>query len=423
MTTLTAAPPLKTPPFHLTGNYAPVSDEVTLHDLQVTGALPPELNGTYVRNGPNPRNGPTPIWFLGQGMLHGVRLQAGRALWYRNRWIDALTTSNTHVVRHAGKLLALVETARPVVVSDELETLGPCDFDGALTHGMTAHPKTCPSTGELLFYTYSLEPPFLTHYRADPSGELTATVPIQVGKATYMHDFAITPRHALFFDLPVLFNGWREPMPIQWSDTYGARIGVLPRYGGGGDVRWFTITACTISHTVNAYEEGNRIILDVVRGPRLEAPTCLYRYTLDLRTGEAQEARLDSLHVDFPRIDDRLTGQPHRYVYALELRDIVNGAPTSSLLRKFDLATHRSVAHDFGPGRVGGEAIFVPRLQSSDEDDGYAITYVYDGNRNASELIVLDAADFGAPALATVLLPRRVPYGIHANWFPTGKAE
>jgi carotenoid cleavage dioxygenase-like enzyme len=129
-----------TQPFHLTGNYAPVMDETTAFDLPVSGTLPADLNGTYVRNGPNPRTGPTPIWFLGQGMLHGVRLENGRASWYRNSAIEGPTTSNTHVIRHAGKVLALVETAAPVEVNDELETLGRFDFAGRLPNGMTAHP-------------------------------------------------------------------------------------------------------------------------------------------------------------------------------------------------------------------------------------------------------------------------------------------
>ncbi|AUX47324.1 carotenoid 9,10-9',10' cleavage dioxygenase [Sorangium cellulosum] len=418
MTTTTSAASPEPLPFHLTGNFAPVLDELTVHDLEVTGTLPPELTGTYVRNGPNPRNGPSPIWFLGQGMLHGVRLERGRARWYRNRWIDAPTTSNTNIVRHAGKMLALVETAPPVAVSDELETLGAFDFAGGLTRGMTAHPKICPSTGELLFFTYSLQPPFVTYYRADTSGALVQSEPIQVGSPTYMHDFAITKRYALLLDLPVLFNGWRTPMPIQWSDDYGARIGVLPRDGRGDQVRWFPIAPCSIVHTANAYEEGGTIVLDVVRAPRLDGPSQLFRYTLDLERGVAHEAPLDARHVEFPRIDERRTGSAHRYVYALELCDIVNGIPTDCVLRKYDVTTGRCTVHDFGPGRVSGECIFVPRTPGSGEDDGYALCYVHDRDRNTSDLVVLDAADFAAPALATVALPRRVPYGIHGNWFP-----
>jgi carotenoid cleavage dioxygenase-like enzyme len=232
-----------------------------------------------------------------------------------------------------------------------------------------------------------------------------------------MHDFAITERHALFFDLPVLYNGWRSPMPIQWSEDYGARIGVMPRAGHGDAVRWFPITPCSIVHTVNAFERGDTIVLDVVRAANLSAPTHLFRYSLDLRTGGVDEMALDSLHVEFPRIDDRRTGLPYRYAYALELHDVVNGAPTTSVLRKYDLFTGTSVSHDFGPGRVAGECVFVPRSPGSDEDVGYAIAYFYDQQRDVSDLVIFDAHDFAAPAIATVALPARVPYSIHGNWF------
>jgi carotenoid cleavage dioxygenase-like enzyme len=404
-------------PFHLSGNYAPVSEEITAEDLEVIGRLPATLTGTYVRNGPNPRHGPTPMWFLGQGMLHGVRLEGGRARWYRNRWVDAPTTSNTHIVRHAGRTLALVETAAPVAIGAQLETLGAFDFDGALTRGMTAHPKTCPTTGELQFFAYALEAPHLSYYRADAAGALIQAEPLQVGSPTYMHDFAITERFVLFYDLPVLYHGWRAPRPIQWSPDYGARIGVLPRAGRASELRWFDIAPCFISHTVNACEDGEHIVLDVVRGLGLEAPTQLVRHTLDLRSGTAAERVLDPRHIEFPRIDDRRTGRPCRYAYALELRDVVNGAPTHSVPRKFDLATGQSTVHDLGPGRVGGELVFVPAAADAGEDEGYAIGFVYDRARDTSELIVLDAANFAAPALARVKLPVRVPFGIHGNWF------
>jgi carotenoid cleavage dioxygenase len=419
MTTATppAAPPAAATPFHLAGNYAPVHEEFTTGELEVSGTLPAELTGTYVRNGPNPRHAPSPIWFLGQGMLHGVRLEAGRALWYRNRAIAAATTSNTSIVRHAGRLMALVETAPPVAVSAELETLGPFDFDGRLVRGMTAHPKICPTTGEMLFFDYGVEAPHLVFHRADAAGRLLGSEPIRVGAPTYMHDFAITERHVLFLDLPLLFNGWRSPMPLQWSADYGARIGVLPRDGRGQEVRWFPIAPCTISHTVNAYEADDRtIVLDVVRGPAPEQPSSQHREALGLGSGSVGERARDVLHGEFPRIDDRRTGLRHRHVYTVELRDIVGGAPTDSALRKYDLETGTSVVHDLGAGRVGGECVFVPKAAGAAEDEGYAIAYVYDSARDRSELVVIDAADFAAPSLARVALPTRVPYGFHGNW-------
>ncbi len=212
-------------PFHLRGNYAPVPQEVTAFELRVHGAIPRELSGLYVRNGPNPKAGPSPHWFLGDGMLHGVALVDGRAAWYRNRWVrtrafveDArwlgedgtrdvtVGKANTHVIAHAGRLLALVETSLPTEVTKELETIGCFDFGGRLTTGMTAHPKVCPRTGELHFFAYSFMPPFLTYHRAEADGRLVQSADIDVPGPTMIHDFAITERHVLVMDLPFVFD-------------------------------------------------------------------------------------------------------------------------------------------------------------------------------------------------------------------------
>ncbi len=153
---------------------------MTTFDLPVEGAITRELNGWYLKNGPNPRN-ETPHWFTGDGMIHGVRLENGRAAWYRNRWVRTesfdeplllynsfdeplllynddgtrnlhASVANTNVVNHAGKTLALVESSLPYQITNELETLGVYDFGGKLADSMTAHPKICPRTGELHFF-------------------------------------------------------------------------------------------------------------------------------------------------------------------------------------------------------------------------------------------------------------------------------
>ncbi|MFJ6186462.1 carotenoid oxygenase family protein, partial [Streptomyces sp. NPDC092295] len=135
-------------PYHV-GHYTPVTDEIDGFDLTVTGTLPPELTGRYLRTGTNPRPGEDPgHLFTGNGMLHGVRLRDGRAEWYRNRWVRTskfagkrlrnedgsvdLTAvgANTHVIAHADKLLALTESGFPYEVTGELGTVGPCTFGG-----------------------------------------------------------------------------------------------------------------------------------------------------------------------------------------------------------------------------------------------------------------------------------------------------
>ncbi len=171
-------------PFHLSGSYAPIFDDVTLTDLPVTGAIPTASCRRFSRIGSNPKSGTSPHGFMGNGMLHGVRLENGRSVWYRNRSVrtpllddpsaadirpDGTTDmiaslASTHVIRHAGRILALEEGHFPWIVSPELETVGPHVLGGKLRTAMTAHPRVCPVTGELLSFGYSPLPP-----RASPS--------------------------------------------------------------------------------------------------------------------------------------------------------------------------------------------------------------------------------------------------------------
>ena len=433
-------------PFHLRGNYAPVREEVTAFDLPVDGAVPRELRGRYVRNGPNPKTGTSPHWFVGDGMLHGVELRDARATWYRNRWVrtrafveDAparspegvrdltVAVANTHVIAHAGRIFALVETSFPTEVTPELDTRGGFDFGGRLTTGMTAHPKLCPRTGELHFFGYGYMPPFLTYHRADAQGQLVQSEVIAVPGPTMIHDFAITERHVVFMDLPVVFDlelALAGRMPYRWSDDHGARLGVMPRGGTNADVRWFGIAPCYVFHPLNAFEDGEALVLDAVRYDELWRPGVsgfaearLHRWRIDLTAGGVREDALDDRVIEFPRCDDRRVGLPNRYGYAV---DTGRGADANSgtALIKYDLRTGRSSSHDFGAHRIPGEGVFVPASSGAGEDEGWVLTYVYDGGRDVSDLVILDAADFGAKPVATIALPRRVPFGFHGSWIP-----
>ena len=157
---------------YLEGIHAPLTGEFTLTELPVSGTLPGGLDGRYLRIGPNPLKPPNPAvhhWFTGDGMVHGVRIRDGRALWYRNRWIrsDAVAaglevapvpapprrtrgTVNTHVIGHAGRTWALVEAGTaPVVLSADLDTQAYDAFADTLAGPYSAHPHRDPATGEL----------------------------------------------------------------------------------------------------------------------------------------------------------------------------------------------------------------------------------------------------------------------------------
>jgi carotenoid cleavage dioxygenase-like enzyme len=425
-------------------NYAPVTDELTEFDLPVEGAIPAELDGWYLRNGPNPRQA-TAHWFTGDGMIHGVRIEGGRAAWYRNRWVRTdsfkedfplynadgtrnlrASVANTHVVTHAGKTLALVESSLPYEISNDLETLGAYDFGGNLVDSMTAHPKICPTTGELHFFGYgSIFEPYVTYHRADANGELTINRPLDVKGHTMMHDFALTAEHVVFMDLPLVFNldvaiKGEGDMPYRWSDEYGARLGVMRRNDPFGPVRWFDIDPCYVFHVANAFEttsaRGTIIAVQAVRYPELwrdtggfDANGALWSWTIDLQTGTVTERQLDDRAVEFPRIDDRLATLPARY--AVSVGD--------GCLVRYDLTTGDAVEHAFGtaqsPGGPG-EAVFVPGSGTADESNGWYIGYVYDPARDGSDLVIIDASDFAAQPVARIKLPHRVPYGFHGNW-------
>ena len=428
-------------PFWLTGNFAPVFTEHTDDQLKVTGTIPPELNGRYLRNGPNPKNSDSAHWFLGDGMIHGVEIRDGRANWYRNRFVQTpyykdqdanvlnslpdkqKSIANTHIIAHAGKILALEELHFPYELTPELETVGPYDFGGKLKTGMTAHPKICGETGELLFFAYGIVPPFMTYHRVSADGELVLSQEIEVGGATMVHDFNITRNYVIFMDLPLVWDlagGATDPgMPLRWDDDYPARLGVMPR--DGGDVTWYDIDPCYVYHPVNAYEDGDRIVIDVchrdhhMKAHAEEAPPLLRRWEIDQASGRVTETPIDDRPVEFPRVAEHLVGLKHRYSYMAELSDV---GPVGRAIRKYDMQAGTSTACTLPAGQTAGEPVFIPAANSRAEDDGYLMMYVHKPETNTSDLVILSAQDVDGEPLARIHLPARVPAGFHGYWAP-----
>lgn len=433
-------------PWHLKGNYGPVSDELTVNDLPVTGAIPPGLAGRYLRNGSNPKTGYAEHWFFGDGMVHGIRLEGGKAKWYRNRYVrttkwdkglDAMdaeamfdptaSAANTHVLVHAGRIWALEEGHLPWELSPELDTIGCDDFGGTLTTAFTAHPKLCPETNELHFFGYGAMPPYVTYHVLDANGQLAHSAEIVTAKGTMMHDFMITRDHAIFMDLPVVFDLDRIAKglpPIAWDDDYGARIGILPRSGTNADVRWFEVDPCYVFHPLNAYVDGDTVVCDVGRHATMWRnsmddfpPSYLWRWTFDMTSGKVTETQLDDVSHGFPRVDERKIGLAHRYGWAVTPRDGTAGDfNTAGALTRYDVMAGTSSTHDFGPTAHPGEFVFVPDGDAAGEDEGWAMGLVYDDATDTSDLVILDATDMNAAPVARVHLPRRVPFGFHGSW-------
>ncbi|HVM39629.1 MAG TPA: carotenoid oxygenase family protein [Acidimicrobiia bacterium] len=440
----------------LTDNFAPVTEEVTATDLTVTGTIPEDLVGRYLRNGPNPIGAVDPStyhWFTGTGMVHGVRLRDGKAEWYRNRWVRSpevaealgeeappspygddvrIFASNTNVIGHAGTTLAIVEAgAPPIELTYDLDTVGPTDFQGTLEHPFSAHPKRDPITGELHVVTYFWAwGEKLRYLIVGTDGKVRHSVDVPVPGSPMVHDTAITETYAVLYDLPCTFDLEAAmagaSLPYRWNPDYGARVGLIPREGQAEDVRWFEVEPCYVFHPLNAYDTPDgKVVLDHVRWPRIfdtdhtgpsEGPTRLERWTIDPAADKVIEETLDDRAQEFPRHDERILGRRHRYAYSAAL-DFGTGFGHGAAI-KYDLASGRTEVRDFGPGRATGEMVFVPRSADALEDDGWLISFVHDRASDRSDLVILHAQDFGGDPVAVVHLPQRVPFGFHGNWVP-----
>ena len=443
-------------PSHLLGNGRPVSEEQTLQDLKVNGTLPRELDGRYMRNGPNPLSGTSEHPFFGDGMLHAIRLRDGKAEWYRNRYVQTpfiqnpdvnvmdpavmmdmkSSKANTHIVGHGGKFLALEEGHFPYVVDGDLNTVGATDFGAQLTGSFTAHPKFCPVTGEMLAFGYSAMPPYLRYLRVSADGELVQTENITVGGPTMMHDFNITQNYVIFMDLPAVFNlelAMQGEMPIRWDEDYPARLGVMPRNGTDAQVTWYEINPCYVFHPMNSYEDGDKIVLDVARFPymwresTMDFPSPdLWRWVIDTATGKVTEEQIDDRPAEFPRVADHVVGLEHRYGYMMSQSfddaDARNPSEAQGAILKYDRETGQRMDIELKKGQTCGEPVFAPAENPKSEDDGYLMTYIYDAGTDSSQFVVYDAASMDNSPVASVDLPR-IPNGFHGSWVPASVAD
>ena len=449
---------------YLNGAMEPVFDERDDVRLRVSGELAAGLQGTFLRNGPNPQFAPTGVYhpFDGDGMLHAVTFDDGDVR-YRNRWIvsrglsaerergmalfggmvqfklpepDVIAvagviknTGNTHTIRHAGRTFAMLEACLPTQIADDLSTVGECDFGGKLSGPFTAHPKVDPYSGEMISFGYSPFPPYLRYYVVSPDGELVHNVGIDLDVPVMVHDFVVTEHFTIFFDSPAVFQtsalSRGEPL-VRWEPERGTRIGVMPRFGDGGSIRWFDVDNQYVVHFFNAWEDGSTVH---IAAPRTNSmPDALatadplgaegplpWRWSIDLDRGAVTDAQIDDVEGEFPRVNDLRATRPTRYLYN-------NPAETWGMsfdfngVVKYDLETGLSTRHRYSPNEIAGEHVFAPNPDGVDEDDGWLLSMVIDRATRETDLVVLDAKNVAADPIARVHMPRRVPIGFHVSW-------
>ena len=439
---------------YLSENFAPVVDEITAFDLPVAGQLPKSLNGRYLRNGPNPFgavDASTHHWFLGDGMVHGIRLRDGKAEWYRNRyvgsdrvaaqlgrpisgpnWNGGDTGANTNVGGFAATTWAMVEAGgAPVELTYDLDTVARNDFFGTLPGPFTAHPKYDPRSGELHAMAYGAGKWFdhTQYIVVGTDGRVRRTVDVPMGMSM-LHDMALTERYAVVFDFPAVVDLDRafagERFPISWKPDYGSRIGLLPREGEASDIVWIDAPICYSFHPLNAYDRADgTLVIDLCvydkmadndrLGPFGDALPRLERWEVSPTARTISVTVIDDSPQEFPRTANSVGTVEHRYGYVAGV-----GQDRLGDTIKHDLQTGARTSWNWGPGWGAGEPVFVARSADEGgdgaEDDGWLVTYTHAQDASAANFVVLDAQDVARGPVATVTMPQRIPYGFHGNW-------
>ncbi|WP_072690817.1 carotenoid oxygenase family protein [Rhodococcus marinonascens] len=462
-----------------TGAWRPQTTEWDAPDLElVAGEIPTDLDGVYLRNTENPVRPSIGRYhpFDGDAMVHLVGFRDGKAF-YRNRFVrtDGLRAeeeaghalwagiserpskslredgwgargrmkdaSSTDVVVHAGTAITSFYQCGDLYRMDPLtlEDQGKANWHGKFPSeaGVSAHPKVDENTGEMLFFNYGTDAPYMHYGVVDPDNRLVHYVDIELPGPRLPHDMSYTENYAILNDFPLF---WDENIlrgggyAARFHPHLPTRIGVIPRRGASHEIRWFEAAPTYVLHWANAYEDGDEIVLDgyFQDNPEPQAPvdasyyerlsrflsldnmqTYLHRWRLNLRTGQVSEQRLSDRISEFPMINGRRSGRRHRYTYA------ATGAPGVFLLDglvKHDTETGKEEQYRFDDGVFGSETAMAPSVGSAAEDDGYLITLTTDVANDRSECLIFDAANVTVGPIARLRLPERIASGTHSTW-------
>ena len=460
---------------YLNGAWTPLHEEVTASELEVIeGAIPTDIDGVYLRNTENQLHQPLGRHhpFDADGMIHQIEFCGGKAS-YRNRFVrtrcfeaeqgaggslwgglmdgPGVSTrpgfgahgglkdaSSTDIVVHGGKAISTFYQCGEGYVLDP-ETL---EQEGVAPwvplDGVSAHPKVDDRTGELMFFNYSTHAPYMHYGVVDAAGRMTNYQPIPLPGPRLPHDMAFSANWSILNDMPMFWDVELLKRGIHASRMHAglpARFGLIPRHGTSADIRWFDAAPTYVLHFINAYEDGDEVVLDGYfqdnPSPQpLEADgrsfgqmmayldehsfqSRLHRWRFNLADGTTREEHLDDRIVEFGMMNQRFAGLPYRYVYSTTSKPgwfLFNG------FVKHDLIDGNSQEIALDEGRYASEAPFAPRVGATEEDDGYLVSFVIDENRGTSECILIDCRRFDRGPICRIALPHKISSGTHAHW-------
>ncbi len=459
---------------YLQRSWSPNYVECNATDMQVIGDIPKDLDGVYLRNTENQIHEPIGRYhpFDGDGMIHAMTFADGKAS-YRNRFVETSgkieeaaaghslwaglmehpsrslrpgrctqeglkDSSSTDVIVHAGQALSTFYQCGEGYRLDPY-TLEQFGVEGWVPQdGISAHPKVDENTGQLMFFNYSKQSPFMHYGVVDADNRLQHYVPIELPGPRLPHDMAFSENYSILNDLPVFWDAEHLKNGnhvVRFHKDTPTRFAIIPRLGGADEVKWFEAEPTYVLHFLNAWEDGDEVVLDgyfqdspvppnypgappgfermMAYLDQFSIKPRLHRWRFNMRTGETKEERLDDRTLEFGIINQRFGGRKNRYCYSANPKQ---GWFLFTGLTKHDLETGRSWSMDLGEHEYCSEAGFAPRVGATDEDDGYLITFTSDLVGDKSECLVLDAKDIDAGPVCRIRLPQRICAGTHACW-------
>ena len=460
-----------------TGPWQPNMCEYDDLDPVVKGSIPEDLNGTYIRNTENPVREALGRYhpFDGDGMLHSITFDRGRCE-YRNRFIQTQglieeeqagqplwaglrekpdmslkqgwgartnlkDSSSTDVVIHGGVAATSFYQCGEIYEHDPrtLEPLGKSNWLKDLPNnwGVSAHTKVDESNGEMLFFNYGKEFPYMHYGVVDKNRNLVHHIPIELPGPRLPHDMAFTENYAILNDLPLFWDPdalKHGAHAVRFYHELPSRFAVVPRKGKPEDVVWFEAKPTYVLHWINAYEDGDEIILDGYsqdprRGKRTKGlPDSLtpfemldinaigahaYRWKFNLKNGTVTEGPLEEGISEFGMINPRVAGRPYQYTWAATAKP---GWFLFDGLLRLNVQTGERQEYKFPEGVYASESPMAPCGNPDNESDGYVLTFTTDMNNNKSECVIFDAQDISHGPVASVLLPQRICVGTHSYW-------
>lgn len=459
---------------YLQGAWTPSYSEYNATDMEVIGEIPKDIDGVYVRNTENQVHEAIGRYhpFDGDGVIHSISFIDGKAE-YRNRfvrtkgfmaeqeaghslWAGLLEpphrskrpgwgaqewlkdSSSTDVIVHSGQILSTFYQCGEGYRLDPytLEQYGAESW--VPIDGISAHTSLDEATGNLLFFNYSKHAPYYHYGVVGPDNKLKHYIPIELPGPRLPHDIAFTENYTIINDLPLFWDPEalkHNVHAVRFHKDMPSRFGIIPRFGAPDTIKWFEADPTYVLHFINAYEDGDEVVLDGYFQENPEPPSHpnappgfgrmmaylaqdlmkarLHRWRFNMKTGETKEERLDDRTLEFGVPNQQYGGKPYRYAYSAVPKE---GWFLFTGFCKHDVETGSSWSVDLGPERYGSEAGFAPRLNARSEDDGYLVSFVTDLIEDRSECVIIDATDMEAGPVARIMLPHRISSGTHATW-------